>query len=95
MKTRLWKMLAVTAFVVLVLAVLTLSGREVDRVKPETNETSAVASLKAIAAAEGQYKQAYPAQGFSCSLAALGGVPGGGSQPRMRRKCSIPGLPLG
>ncbi len=41
--------------------------------KSQANETSAIQSLRAIAAAEIQYSSTYPANGFACSLAALGG----------------------
>ena len=40
------------------------------------NQTSAVQTVRAIGGAELQYNSAYPANGFSCSLAALGGKPG-------------------
>jgi len=40
------------------------------------NQTSAVQTMRAIGSAEVQYSSAYPSNGFSCTLAALGGVPG-------------------
>ncbi len=40
------------------------------------NQTSAIQTLRAIGGAEVQYSSAYPANGFSCTLAALGGAPG-------------------
>jgi type IV pilus assembly protein PilA len=43
------------------------------------NQTSAVQTMRAIGSAEVQYSSAYPANGFSCTLAALGGVPGSGA----------------
>ena len=42
----------------------------------QANETSAQASIKTIGQAEMQYNSAYPQNGFSCGLAALGGTPG-------------------
>jgi len=42
-------------------------------IRNQGNETSAMASLKAIYEAEIQYSTNYPANGFSCSLTALGG----------------------
>jgi type IV pilus assembly protein PilA len=39
------------------------------------NEAAAIKSVEDIAQAEMQYKAAYPALGYSCSLAALGGDP--------------------
>jgi len=41
--------------------------------KSEANETSAIESLRAIHEAEIQYQTEYPANGFACSLSALGG----------------------
>jgi type IV pilus assembly protein PilA len=41
--------------------------------KSEANETSAIQSLRAIHEAEIQYNTAYPANGYACSLTALGG----------------------
>lgn len=41
--------------------------------KSEANETSAIQSLHAIYEAETQYQTTYPANGYACSLAALGG----------------------
>jgi len=41
--------------------------------KSEANETSALQSLRAIQEAETQYNTEYPANGFACSLSALGG----------------------
>jgi type IV pilus assembly protein PilA len=48
------------------------------RIKGQANETSAEQSLRAIYSAEIQYSSEYPANGFSCSLTALGGVVGSG-----------------
>jgi type IV pilus assembly protein PilA len=41
--------------------------------KASANETSAMQSLRAIQEAETQYTTEYPANGYACSLAALGG----------------------
>ena len=41
--------------------------------KSQANETSAIQSLRAIYQAEIQYQTNYPANGFACSLAQLGG----------------------
>jgi type IV pilus assembly protein PilA len=41
--------------------------------KGQANETSAIQSLRAIHEAEIQYQINYPANGFACSLAQLGG----------------------
>jgi len=41
--------------------------------KSSANETSAIQSLHAIYEAEVQYQTTYPANGYACSLSALGG----------------------
>jgi type IV pilus assembly protein PilA len=43
------------------------------------NETSAIQSLHAISMAEIQYESTYPANGYACTLAALGGDPSTGA----------------
>ena len=47
--------------------------------KATANETSAIQSLRAIHEAQIQYDTAYPANGFACSLAALGGSTSSGA----------------
>jgi type IV pilus assembly protein PilA len=44
----------------------------------QAHETSALASLRAIQAAEVQYQTNFPANGFACTIGALGGNPGSG-----------------
>jgi type IV pilus assembly protein PilA len=44
----------------------------------QAHETSALASLRAIQAAEVQYQTNFPANGFACSISALGGSPSSG-----------------
>ncbi len=46
--------------------------------RSQANETSALQSLRAINQAEIQYQTNFPANGFACSLAALGGNPSSG-----------------
>jgi type IV pilus assembly protein PilA len=45
----------------------------------QAHETSAMASLRAIQAAEVQYSSNFPANGFACSLSALGGTASSGA----------------
>lgn len=47
--------------------------------KRYADETSAQASIRAINMAESQYESTYPANGYACSLQALGGDPKSGS----------------
>ncbi|HEY6444992.1 MAG TPA: type II secretion system protein [Acidobacteriaceae bacterium] len=48
-------------------------------IRAQANETSALQSLRAIQEAETQYAAEYPANGFACSLTALGGVASSGA----------------
>ncbi|HET9088509.1 MAG TPA: type II secretion system protein [Acidobacteriaceae bacterium] len=41
--------------------------------RSQANQTSAIGSLRAISSAEIQYQTNYPANGFACNLAQLGG----------------------
>ncbi|MGC1460634.1 MAG: prepilin-type N-terminal cleavage/methylation domain-containing protein [Terracidiphilus sp.] len=43
------------------------------------NETSAINSVQTVTKAEIQYQSSYPANGFACSLPALGGDPAAGA----------------
>ncbi|HXC96132.1 MAG TPA: type II secretion system protein [Edaphobacter sp.] len=61
------------------LILMTLAVPQMLKIRKQTNETSAVQSLRTIGQAELQYNSAYPANGFSCSLATLGGDPKSGA----------------
>src|SRR5450631_2204459 len=43
------------------------------------NETSAINSVQTVTKAEIQYQSSYPANGYACTLAALGGDPNAGA----------------
>jgi type IV pilus assembly protein PilA len=47
--------------------------------KRYADETSAIQSIRAINMAESQYESTYPANGYSCTLGALGGDPKSGT----------------
>jgi type IV pilus assembly protein PilA len=47
--------------------------------KRYADETSAIQSVRAINMAESQYESTYPANGYSCTLGALGGDPKSGT----------------
>lgn len=47
--------------------------------KRYADETSAIASIRAINMAESQYESTYPANGYACALTALGGDPKSGT----------------
>ena len=64
-------------FVVLILAAITIPS--LLSVKKRANEASAVLVLHAIGQAEANYNVTYPANGYACTLATLGGDPGSGA----------------
>jgi type IV pilus assembly protein PilA len=63
----------------IILILVTLAIPQYTKVKKQTNETSAVASMKAIGTAETQFNSTYPQAGYSCTLPALGGDPKSGA----------------
>ncbi len=78
-----------------ILILMTLAIPQYIKVKKQTNETSAIQSLRAIGSAEVQFNQAYPQNGYSCTLAALGGQPGSGAPTPQQAQVLDPGLALG
>ena len=63
--------LLIVLAIILVIAGIAIPS--LTHVKINANETSAVASIKAIQTAQTSYQATYPAQGYASSLAALGG----------------------
>src|ERR1700678_4226855 len=61
------------------LILMTLAVPQLLKLRKQANETSAVQSVRTIGQAELQYNSAYPANGFSCSLGAVGGDPKSGA----------------
>jgi type IV pilus assembly protein PilA len=51
----------------------------VGSLKKKANDLSAIQSIRAIQQAEMQYESTYPANGFACTLPALGGDPNSGA----------------
>jgi type IV pilus assembly protein PilA len=62
----------------LVLILLALAIPQMLAVKKQANETSAIQTVRTIASAQVSYNVTYPANGYACSLAALGGDPASG-----------------
>ena len=57
----------------IIIIIATFAIPNITRIKRQGNETSAIQSIRAIVAAQLQYSQTYPANGYACSLGALGG----------------------
>lgn len=65
----------------IIIIIATFAIPNITRIKRQGNETSAIQSIRAIVAAQLQYQQTYPANGYACSLAALGGDKGATPTP--------------
>ena len=75
-----------------ILILMTLALPQLLKVHKQADETSAMASVRAIGQAEMQYSSAYPANGFSCTLSSLGGIPGSGAPSPQAAQVLDPGL---
>jgi len=62
----------------IILILMLMAIPTMGNMKKNANETSAIQSLHAISMAEIQYESTYPANGYACTLAALGGDPNSG-----------------
>ncbi len=65
--------------IAIILILMLMAIPTIGSLKKQANETSAIQSLHAISQAELQYESTYPANGYACSLAALGGDPNAGA----------------
>jgi type IV pilus assembly protein PilA len=63
----------------IMLILMALIVPQVTQMKKKANQTSAIQSMRAIGQAEIGYNSAYPANGFACTLAALGSDPSSGA----------------
>jgi type IV pilus assembly protein PilA len=61
--------------IAIILILMLMAIPTVGSLKKQANETSAIQSIRAISQAQLQYESTYPSNGYSCSLAALGGDP--------------------
>ena len=77
------------------LILMTLAVPQLLKLRKQANELSAVQSVRAISQAELQYNSAYPANGFSCSLAQMGGTPGSGAPTAQAAQLVDTGLASG
>lgn len=65
----------------IIIIIATFAIPNITRIRRQGNESSAVQSIKAIVEAELQYSQTYPANGYACSIGALGGEKGATPSP--------------
>jgi type IV pilus assembly protein PilA len=64
--------------IAIILILMLMAIPTIGVMKKHASELSAINSLRAITQAEIQYESTYPANGYACSLSALGGDPGSG-----------------
>ena len=64
------------------LILMTLAIPQMLKLTKQAHETSAFQSVRTLNQAELQYSSAYPANGFACSLTALGGKSGSAPTPQ-------------
>ena len=64
--------------IAIILILMLMAIPTIGVMKKHANDTSAINSLQAVTKAEIQYESTYPAQGYACSLASLGGDPNSG-----------------
>jgi type IV pilus assembly protein PilA len=65
--------------IAIILILMLMAIPTIGVMKKHANETSAINSVQAIIKAQIQYETSYPANGYACSLIALGGDPDSGS----------------
>jgi type IV pilus assembly protein PilA len=65
--------------IAIILVLMLMAIPTIGSLKKSANRTSAIQSIRAIQQAEMQYESTYPANGYSCTLAALGGDPAAGA----------------
>lgn len=76
----------------IMLILMTLAVPQLLKLKKTGNQTSAINSVRTIGQAELQYNSAYPANGFACSLAAMGGDPKSGAPTPQAAQLLTPDL---
>jgi type IV pilus assembly protein PilA len=77
------------------LILMTLAVPQMLKLTKQAHETSAIQSVRTIGQAQLQYNSAYPANGFSCSLATLGGDPKSGAPTAQSSQLVAPDLASG
>lgn len=77
------------------LILMTLAVPQLLKLRKQAYQTSAIQSLRAVAQAELQYNSTYPANGFACTLSALGGQPGSGAPTSQAAQMIPPDLATG
>jgi type IV pilus assembly protein PilA len=79
----------------IMLILMSLAVPQILKLTKQANEVSAQQSVRTIGQAELQYHSAYPQNGFACSIAQLGGVPGSGAATAQAAQLLDPALAAG
>jgi type IV pilus assembly protein PilA len=77
------------------LILMTLAVPQMLKLTKQAHETSAIQSVRTIVQAQLQYNSMYPANGFACSLAQLGGDPKSGAPSAQSSQLLAPDLATG
>ncbi len=81
--------------IAIILILMLMAIPTIGSLKKKANETSAINSVQVINKAEIQYESTYPANGYACSLQALGGDPGAGAPSATSAQILQPDLATG
>lgn len=81
--------------IAIILILMLMAIPTIGSLKKKANETSAINSVQVINKAEIQYESTYPANGYACSLQALGGDPSAGAPSATSAQILQPDLASG
>jgi type IV pilus assembly protein PilA len=79
----------------IIIVIMLLAIPQVSSIKKNANQTSAVQSLRVLASAEMSYNTTYPASGFGCPIAVLGGDSHSGAPSAQSSQLIPPDLATG
>jgi len=81
--------------IAIILILMLMAIPTIGSLKKKANETSAINSVQTINKAEIQYQSTFPANGYACSLQALGGDPAAGAPSATSAQILQPDLASG
>jgi type IV pilus assembly protein PilA len=81
--------------IAIILILMLMAIPTIGSLKKKANETSAINSVQTINKAEIQYQSTFPANGYACSLQALGGDPAAGAPSTTSAQILQPDLASG
>ncbi len=81
--------------IAIILILMLMAIPTIGSLKKKANETSAINSVQVVNKAEIQYESTYPANGYACSLQALGGDPSAGAPSATSAQILQPDLATG